>query len=176
ADQFGNSRDTATTIGFVDQPIVIEDRVGDELDGEDWIRFKIGRDTVVRAELSGLSADAHVELWTSRATAGSYNSGTANEFVEQQLAGGYYYLRIFTWDGSPTSYKLTLSALPPGEEPQLPDDPPVEEPPVEEPPVDPPAGDSFGNSRDTATTIGFRSEEHTPELQSREKLVCRLLR
>jgi len=148
-DQFGNTRDNATTIGFVDQPRIIEDRVGDPGDPADWIRFKIAKDAVVRVSLTELEADANVEFWTSNARVGSYNVGTADEYFEIQMPGGYYYIRIFSYDAQPTSYTLTLSALLPGQEPQNPTDPPNN-------PSNPPnTQDLFGNSRDTATTIGF---------------------
>ena len=58
----------------------------------------------------------NIEFWTSKARVGSYNLGTANEYFETQMPGGYYYLRIVSADGKVTPYTLTLSALLPGQE------------------------------------------------------------
>ncbi len=153
-DAFGNKKKTPTTIAPVSDPIVINEHVGDAADPQDWLRFKVGKNSVIEASLTGLDANADLELWHgNRRVAVSHNAGDADESLSFSVrAAGFYFLRIYTVDGVMTDYRLALSALTAGQasSPPPPSEPPAPPPP---PPPGPTTDDAFGNKLKSPTTI-----------------------
>jgi len=113
-DAFGNTRATATTIDPMigTTTRVIQSHIGGSDDPEDWIRIKFDPKVTIKVTLTGLSADANIELWAKNPSAGSYNTGTADEEFTRSISGGYYYIRVFSADGILTPYTLTISQWP----------------------------------------------------------------
>ncbi|MCS6783211.1 MAG: PPC domain-containing protein, partial [Gloeomargarita sp. SKYG98] len=112
ADGAGNTLAAARPISVGPTPSTWTDWVGDA-DPNDYYRLTLNQASVLNVTLSGLTADADLELYDGQGgfLAGSWNSGTAPDRVVRTLAPGTYYLRVFPYAGS-TSYNLTVTASP----------------------------------------------------------------
>lgn len=88
-------------------------------DPNDYFKFSVSAPATLGAKLSGLSADADLQLIRDangngavdpgEVLASSTRGGTSDETVLQSLAAGTYFVRVYPYSGS-TSYKLTLTA------------------------------------------------------------------
>ncbi|WP_198805169.1 pre-peptidase C-terminal domain-containing protein [Leptolyngbya sp. BL0902] len=111
-DFAGNTLTTARNMGTLSSTQTFRDFVG-SVDGNDYYRFSLGSTSTFRLSMTGLSADADVQLLNASGSylTGSAASGTTSEAITQQLAAGTYYVRVYPWSGS-TNYTLSLGAIP----------------------------------------------------------------
>ncbi|MFN9630062.1 MAG: S8 family serine peptidase [Cyanobacteriota bacterium] len=109
-DQAGNTLATARDIGTLSTTQSFSDWVG-RVDTNDYYRLVLSTGSNFSLSVTGLSADADVQLLNSggSALASSTNSGTSSEAISQSLSAGTYYVRVYPYSGA-TSYTLTLSS------------------------------------------------------------------
>lgn len=107
-----NTLSQATNIGRVLDPRTITDFVGSS-DTNDFFTFNLGSRSSFNLSLTGLAADADVELLTSTGglIASSTNGSNLSESISRTLNSGNYAIRVFQFSGN-TSYNLNLSASP----------------------------------------------------------------
>ncbi len=126
SDYAGNNLLFARNIGFLgssEQSYL--DWVG-STDRDDYYRFFLSGSRNFRASLSGLSADADLEIlnWRGERVNGglSQNSGSASEsIILSELGSGIYYARVYRHNGD-TPYRLTLREDTPSVSPVIPPD------------------------------------------------------
>jgi ELWxxDGT repeat protein len=105
----GNSFETATA-GTLTAP-----NTGkvDSSDPQDYYKFSLAAPGDYQFNLSGLSADANLEVFTSSNTStplkSSSNTGTSDEKFIQPLDAGDYYVRVSKASGTTTNYSLAVS-------------------------------------------------------------------
>lgn len=119
-DNAGNTLATARDLGILSSPQTMLDYVG-ALDPNDFYRFTLNGANSVTLNLSGLSADADMQLIQDRNNNGivdagevlayPWQDGNLPETLTTGLEAGTYYIRIFPYSGS-TTYSLTASASP----------------------------------------------------------------
>ncbi len=82
-------------------------------DTNDYYRFTVGSQSNFSLGLTGLTADADVQLLNSAGSVitSSSLSGSSSESINTQLSTGTYYVRVFPFSGD-TSYNLSLNATP----------------------------------------------------------------
>ncbi len=105
-----NTIATARELGTLSStPTTVRDFVG-IADTQDHFRFTLTQARNVRVQLSGLSADADVQLLDAqgRIVASSIRCGTTSEDFTSSLSAGTYFIRVVRWSGD-TNYNLTLS-------------------------------------------------------------------
>jgi hypothetical protein len=111
-DSAGNNRDLALYIGFLGtNNVTYFDAVGD-VDKNDFYKFDISGTRDLRLSLTGLSADADLEVLDSSGTRIDFSnlSGSRSESVSiNNLGAGTYYARVSQYTGD-TSYNLSLRA------------------------------------------------------------------
>ena len=109
-DGAGNSTTAASNIGTLSGTSVQNDWVGSS-DTSDYYQFALSGSSNVNLVLSGLSADADLQLLDSSGSlvTGSYNGGTMTDSVSTALAAGTYYVRVFQYSGN-TNYNLSFSS------------------------------------------------------------------
>jgi hypothetical protein len=112
-----NSMQTARSIFVSGNPFQWSERVGDAGDPQDWFTFTVGANlgSIKRrggtVELSGLSANADVEIYDQRGQriAVPTRSGTQREFFGFTFdVGKRYYLRVISRGGG-TNYQLRIA-------------------------------------------------------------------
>ena len=103
-----DSRETARNIGTLSGTQTFYDAVDNT---GDFYRFDLDADSDFSLVLTGMSADADIQLTDSdgQIIGGSYLGGSADEEIVQRLSAGVYYLEVFPFSGS-TNYTLNLSA------------------------------------------------------------------
>ncbi|WP_353259202.1 C2 family cysteine protease [Prochlorothrix hollandica] len=108
-----NALSTARAITVGSSTTTYRDWVG-SADTNDYYRFTLGNTSNFNLSLTGLTADADVQLLNSSGTVirSSNNSGSSSESITQQLAAGTYYARVLPYGSSSTYYNLNLSATP----------------------------------------------------------------
>ncbi|UBF25015.1 FG-GAP-like repeat-containing protein [Kovacikia minuta CCNUW1] len=122
-DLAGNSLGTAFDIGTLNATGDYGDQIGGSADRNDYYKFKLQAASTLNMTLTGLTANADVWLIWDTNNNGLYdasdvkydslNLGTADEqFQNQNLAAGTYFLRIFTPNSETltTPYRLSLGA------------------------------------------------------------------
>jgi hypothetical protein len=113
ADGAGNTAQDAHHLGSLGaSPLVIGDFVG-AIDQDDWYRFHLTEARDISVSLTGLSADADVELLGAdgHALGFSLNAGTAAETIRSgNLAAGTYYVHVYQFSGD-TNYQLAISGV-----------------------------------------------------------------
>lgn len=92
------------------------------LEPVDNYRFSLNARSSLNLKLSGLRADADVELIrdgngngivdTGEVIAASRAPGRRNEFINQELGVGTYYIRVFSYDNIQTNYQLNVEISP----------------------------------------------------------------
>jgi len=107
-----NTLSTAYNVGTLSGSRNVTGWVG-STDYQDYYRFYVGTTSNFRLNLTGLSADADVQLLNSAGSVvqGSYWSGTGSELISRQLGAGTYYARVYQYSGN-TNYNLSLNATP----------------------------------------------------------------
>ncbi|HYD64540.1 PPC domain-containing protein [Azospirillum sp.] len=86
-------------------------------DGNDYYRFTIAGPSTFSLSLTGLSADADVQLVNEYGSAltGSNGTGSAAEAINWSgLTAGAYYVRVYSTSSTNTPYSLQMSAVPTG--------------------------------------------------------------
>ncbi|HEY9618792.1 MAG TPA: FKBP-type peptidyl-prolyl cis-trans isomerase [Crinalium sp.] len=114
ADQFGNSFDTATALS-INTPGSVTDFVG-AIDANDFLKFTLSNPGQLSLNLTGLSADANIELYDNNrnlVSAGN-NVGIVNDAIAQRLINfnSTYYIRVAQAPGNDTTYNLSYSFTP----------------------------------------------------------------
>jgi hypothetical protein len=120
ADGAGNTMRTATNLGTIN-PGSSKSAAGyvGSNDKDDWFKFNLGTFSDVTVKMSGLLADADMELVEDSNRNGVYDSddysvsealyGNATEIVYDSLPAGTYFVRVSQWSGN-TNYSLNVSA------------------------------------------------------------------
>ncbi|BAY22674.1 YD repeat-containing protein [Calothrix sp. NIES-2100] len=108
-DTIGNSLEQAKELGLLVSPFSLSEEIGDS-DYYDYYRFRIDANNTVNLNLSGLSADANLGLYSSNGSGIAYssNSGTTNETISKNLAPGTYYVLVSRTATGTTTYNLQL--------------------------------------------------------------------
>ncbi|MCX7592565.1 MAG: pre-peptidase C-terminal domain-containing protein [Fischerella sp.] len=111
-DQAPNTRLTARNIGTLNGSQSFNDFVGD-IDTNDYYVFNLSKYSLLNVTLSGMSADADMQLLNSSGGIISYpwQDGPIDENLTINLNAGTYYIRVFQWSGN-TFYNLSVSATP----------------------------------------------------------------
>ncbi|MDD1473791.1 PPC domain-containing protein, partial [Dolichospermum sp. ST_sed4] len=109
-DNAGNTRATARAVGTLTGAQSFSDWVG-RADTNDYYSFNVGTQSNFGLSLTGLSADADVQLLNSSGgvISGSYNGNNSSESITSQLSAGTYYVRVYPYKGN-TNYSLSLNA------------------------------------------------------------------
>ena len=111
-DLAGNTLATARAITVGSSTTSYTDWVG-STDTNDYYRFSLANSGNFNLGLTGLTADADVQLLNSSGSviASSVRAGTASESITSQLSAGTYYIRVYPYSGN-TNYNLAVSAAP----------------------------------------------------------------
>ncbi len=109
-DLAGNTLATARAITVGSSTTSYTDWVG-STDTNDYYRFTLANSGNFNLGLTGLTADADVQLLNSSGSviASSVRAGTASESITSQLSAGTYYIRVYPYTGN-TNYNLAVSA------------------------------------------------------------------
>jgi hypothetical protein len=109
-DNAGNTLATARAVGTLTATQSFSDWVG-SVDTNDYYSFNVGTQSNFSLSLTGLSADADVQLLNSSGgvIAISQNGGTTSESITSLLSAGTYYARVYPYSGD-TTYGLSLNA------------------------------------------------------------------
>ncbi|MBN3922789.1 PPC domain-containing protein [Nostoc sp. NMS4] len=77
-------------------------------DPNDYYRFTLSNSSNFSVTLSGLGADADLQLLDGfgNVIQSSIRSGTANDSISSNLSAGTYYARVYPFGGSNTSYNI----------------------------------------------------------------------
>ncbi|NEZ65410.1 peptidase S8 [Leptolyngbyaceae cyanobacterium CCMR0082] len=111
-DNAGNTFRTARNIGTLGSSSrSFQDFIGNG-DANDFYRFSLSQNSNFSLELTGLSADADVQLFNSlgQLVGQSWAPGSSSESINRSLAAGTYYIRVFPYATANTNYRLTLNA------------------------------------------------------------------
>jgi Bacterial pre-peptidase C-terminal domain/Peptidase M10 serralysin C terminal len=114
-DNAGNTLATAQVVSIGNIPTLFQDFVG-AVDTNDYYRFTLSTASDFSLTLSGLTADANVQLLNSSGGVlqSSLFVGTFTDSISSQLAAGTYYVRVYPAIASfNTNYTLSLAAAPP---------------------------------------------------------------
>lgn len=111
-DRAGNRLGVARNIGILRSNRTFQDFVG-STDTNDYYRFSVSNTSNFRLALSGLSADADVQLLNGNGGViqSSTAGGSVSESINRTLRRGIYYVRVYPFSGD-TNYNLSLSATP----------------------------------------------------------------
>lgn len=106
-----NTISTARSITVGTNPTTFSDWVG-TVDTNDYYRFSVSQLSNFNLGLSGLTANADVELLNSNGgvIARSANTVNLNEAINLQLGKGTYFIRVYPGTEANTNYNLTVSA------------------------------------------------------------------
>jgi hypothetical protein len=110
ADGAGNTLAAARVIAVSSTAAIFSDWVG-RTDVNDYYRLTLSAQSNFALTLTGLSADADVQLLDSsgRVLSKSDKPGAASESISATLATGTYYIRVYRYSGD-TNYALGVSA------------------------------------------------------------------
>ncbi|MCX5934263.1 MAG: C2 family cysteine protease, partial [Pseudanabaena sp. LacPavin_0818_WC45_MAG_42_6] len=109
-DNAGNTLVTARNITLGSSTTTFQDWVG-STDANDYYRFNVGTQSNFSLSLTGLTANADVQLLNSSGgvITTSANTGTTSESIASLLSTGTYYVRVYQSGGN-TNYSLSLNA------------------------------------------------------------------
>jgi hypothetical protein len=109
-DNAGNTLARARAVGTLTATQSFSDWVG-SADIDDYYSFNVGTQSNLTLSLTGLSADADVQLLNSSGTVitTSAAGGSSSESITRQLSAGTYYARVYRYSGD-TNYSLSLNA------------------------------------------------------------------
>ncbi|MTJ18678.1 PPC domain-containing protein, partial [Dolichospermum sp. UHCC 0299] len=109
-DNAGNTLATARAVGTLTATQSFSDWVG-SADTNDYYSFNVGTQSNFSLNLTGLSADADVQLLNSSGgyISSSENGGATSESITSQLSAGTYYVQVYQYSGD-TNYSLSLTA------------------------------------------------------------------
>ncbi len=117
-----NTLGAATNLGTLNRTITSNNFVG-STDTNDYYRFSLGATSNFNLSLSGLSANADVQVIrdtnsngvvdTGEVIRSSANAGTTAESINLQgLGAGTYYVRVYPLGSANTNYTLSLTGTP----------------------------------------------------------------
>ncbi|HEX4797229.1 MAG TPA: PPC domain-containing protein [Humisphaera sp.] len=107
-DSAGNSHDTARDLGTLNSTLIIPERVSAS-DPNDFFSFTVPVAQSVTVTLTGLSADADMQVQTPTGVVGEgLNPGTTAETVTATLQPGLYYVDVISPELATASYTLTI--------------------------------------------------------------------
>jgi hypothetical protein len=113
ADNAGNDPATARAITVGSTATTYRDWVG-STDNNDFYRFSLSNTSNFNLGLTGLTADADVQLLRSDGisviTSSAQNGTTPETISSQPLSAGTYYIRVYPYGGANTNYNLAVSA------------------------------------------------------------------
>ena len=111
-DNAGNTTATARAVGTLTATQSFSNWVG-SLDTNDYYSFNVGTQSNLTLSLTGLTANADVELLNSSGTVITTAAATGNtsESITRLLSTGTYYARVYQSSGD-TNYSLSLNATP----------------------------------------------------------------
>ncbi|MBD1217321.1 MAG: PPC domain-containing protein [Aphanizomenon flos-aquae Clear-A1] len=111
-DNAGNTLATARAVGTLTATQSFSDWVG-SVDIDDYYSFNVTTPSNFSLSLTGLSADANVQLLNSSGTVITTADAifSTSEFITSLLSAGTYYARVYQFSGD-TTYGLSLTALP----------------------------------------------------------------
>jgi len=109
-DNAGNTLETARNVTLSSSTTTFQDWVG-SADTNDYYRFNVGTQSNFSLSLTGLKANADVQLLNSSGgvITTSANTGTTSESIASLLSTGTYYVRVYQSSGN-TNYSLSLNA------------------------------------------------------------------
>ncbi|MEH2119192.1 S8 family serine peptidase [Nostoc sp.] len=112
-DYAGNSISTAYNINILNTYRSFSDWVG-AADTNDYYRFSVESQSNFNLSLTGLSADADVQLLDDlgNVITSSTNNGSSSESIIRQLSAGTYLARVYPFSSANTNYNLSLTANP----------------------------------------------------------------
>ena len=112
-DFTGNSFETATTLNLTPNFQTFTSLVN-PLDPQDYYSFSLSGKSSFNLSLSGLSANADIELLdrTGKVLQTSAQPGTNLESLFTTLNAGSYYIKVYSGAETTTNYNLSLSATP----------------------------------------------------------------
>ncbi|MBE9008992.1 S8 family serine peptidase [Pseudanabaenaceae cyanobacterium LEGE 13415] len=119
SDRFGNTLTDAFNMGRISNAnYTWSDRVN-RVDVNDYLRFSLSATNTVTLTLSGMGADADIELLdgSGNLVAASRAGGSTNELITRSLVAGNYFVRVLSFNGSDTGYSLRLQASTPAADP-----------------------------------------------------------
>jgi trimeric autotransporter adhesin len=113
-DGAGDSLSSARSVLVGATPTVITDAIGNG-DPNDYYRFNVTSAGQFSLSLSGLSADAEVDLLNANGTVikSSTNGSSDSESIVQALTAGTYYVRVYPYNSAATAYSLSLALATP---------------------------------------------------------------
>jgi hypothetical protein len=108
----GNTLESAYNVGTLSDTQTFTDAV-DSSDTSDYYRFSLDNSSNFNLSLTGLSADADVQLLDSNGNSITYSNrfGSADESINRSLAPGNYFVQVYQYSGD-TNYTLNLSTTP----------------------------------------------------------------
>lgn len=113
-DEAGNTTATARAISLSATPVTFKDAVS-ATDTNDYYQFSTTAFSNVGLTLSGLSANANVQILNNAGTVirSAVASGAVPESISAGLAAGNYFIRVFPGEnGATTNYDLNLTSNP----------------------------------------------------------------
>jgi hypothetical protein len=115
-DFVGNTLGTAKALELTSSLQTFRGSVS-PLDTSDYYGFTLSNHSSFNMTLSGLGANADVELLNSRGEVlqTSAQSGTSSESLFTSLNAGSYYIKVYSSTQATTNYNLNLSAIPESE-------------------------------------------------------------
>jgi trimeric autotransporter adhesin len=112
ADNAGNVLARAKNLGLLNNAThTFQDSVS-SLDSNDYYKFTLDRAHQITLNLSGLSANADMQILNGngQAIAFANTTGSTSESINKALNSGTYYLRIYSGINGNTNYKIGLTA------------------------------------------------------------------
>jgi hypothetical protein len=116
-DKPGDRFETAVNLGKVKQEISRNDQIGFTegviRDTDDYYRLQLDRKGTLVLVLDGLFKDANINLYGSEQEliSQSNQKGISSEIIQQQLAPGTYYVRVYPQDSARTNYRLSIDLI-----------------------------------------------------------------
>jgi hypothetical protein len=121
-DTVGDDISDAQDVGELSDAQTFTDSVGGSSDPADFYQFTLSQQSDVSIALTGLKADADIQLIQDTNGDGqvddteiidqSENAGTASEQINHTLDAGTYFVNVAPGAGAATAYILTMSAAP----------------------------------------------------------------
>jgi hypothetical protein len=109
-DTAGNTLATARDAGELLGTQTFQGYVG-QSDTNDYYRFTVSARSSINVQMSGMSADADLQLLNANGTvlASSVRGGSSSESIARTLDAGTYFVRVYPYNTANTNYSLTLS-------------------------------------------------------------------
>ena len=113
---------TAKNLGNLNDSVTVKDKIPKIRKGRnssDYYKFTLEETADISMVLDGLNADANLEILDDRGVllSRSNNQGKKPEVIEENLAAGEYFVRVFTWGKTRTKYRLEIDSTTPERDP-----------------------------------------------------------